>query len=534
MAIEWFVSQGDRAEGPISSSHLKLMADQGEIAPETLVKLGAGGQWVRADTIEDLFSTSGPVGHASQSQAAPPTPHSGEPPLPPESPPVKPDLAHPPATSPPAPPDAPSPDETICWYAQMPDGRQHGPVAKAQLDEWVAQEHINARCMVWRQGWETWKWVVDVYPQLAQPPQEAGTADKPGAAPEQGAEPNSLVGQLLGRYEILELLGQGRLGAVFKARQPRLDRLLAVRVLQGSQDPLFLERFRGQLRMVAALVHPNIVEIHDLGQDRGYLYIAMEFVEGGSLADVLKARGRLEPDRAPRIMEQAAAALAEAHSHGVIHRDVKPSNILLDRGDRAKLSDFGLTACGQGDPDSVQGGPVPPTALYVSPEIVRGRPPDERSDLYSLGATFYHLLAGQPPLAGASDLDIAQKHLHTQPHPLAEVAPAVPPSLCQIVDRLLSKDPAARYSSAAELRAALEGAAISGDVPPPSSASLAEELPASGGPRTARKGLVAALLIGLAAAALALFLVSRGCSPSPGEAELGSEAPFPPGGWMRY
>ncbi len=268
-----------------------------------------------------------------------------------------------------------------------------------------------------------------------------------------------LIGQTLGEFEIIELLGRGGMGAVYKARQGSLDRFVAIKVLSGSlsADDSYVARFSREARAAAAVSHPNIIEVYSIGEDGGRQYIAMELVDGVSLADVLEREGRLAPDRALDVMRQTAAALAEAHNRGILHRDIKPANILLDPKGRVKVADFGLAKRPKTDVTLTLGSQTLGTPLYMPPDAARGRPLDAPSDLYSLGATLYHAVAGQPPFDGQTPTEVILKHVEAPIPPLQELAPDAPPALCGIIHRLLCKDPDDRYPSAEALLEALDG-----------------------------------------------------------------------------
>jgi len=267
-----------------------------------------------------------------------------------------------------------------------------------------------------------------------------------------------LIGQTLGEFEIVEFLGRGGMGAVYKARQASLDRLVAIKVLPRafSRDTSFVERFGREARAAAAVSHPNIIEIHAVGYERGYQYIAMEFIDGESLGDILKREGRLPADRALALMKQVAAALTEAHGAGILHRDIKPSNVLLTAKGLVKVADFGLAKRPGAELTVTATGAPIGTPLYLSPESARGKTVDARSDLYSLGATFYHALAGRPPFQGDTAAEVILQHAEAQVPSLAQAAPDAPPALCRTVHRLLRKNPGERYPSAEELLAALQ------------------------------------------------------------------------------
>ena len=279
-------------------------------------------------------------------------------------------------------------------------------------------------------------------------------------------KPDPLIGQRLGHFEIVELIGRGGMGAVYRAQQTTLDRPCALKVLPRAfaRDPSFVARFQREARAAAAVTHPNIIQVYDVGQENGLQFIAMELVEGESLADVLRRDGPLPPDRAVVCMKQVASALAAAHGKNVIHRDIKPSNILVTPKGALKVADFGLAKQIGVDTGVTRTGTVLGTALYIPPEMAEGKKADARSDLYSLGATFYHLLAGQPPFDAPSLAELLLMHTQAELTPLNEVAPGTPPALCEIIHRLLNKDPNERYQSAEDLFGALTR--IGSKIPP--------------------------------------------------------------------
>ena len=275
----------------------------------------------------------------------------------------------------------------------------------------------------------------------------------------QAAKPDPLVGGTLGQYEMLEVIGSGAMGAVYKARQQSLDRVCAVKVLPRAMaaDASFLERFRREGRGAAAISHPSVIQVYDVGQERGFHFIAMEFVEGEHLGKVVERDGPLPPDAALDVLKQVAAALAAAHALGIVHRDIKPSNLMRTPDGLVKVADFGLAKRSGMDIDVTAPGTRLGTPNYMPPEVAYGEAADARSDLYSLGATFYRLLAGRRPFEAKTVNQVIHKLLREEPTPLDEVAPGCPPKLRRIVQRLMARDPAARYQSAAELLEALEG-----------------------------------------------------------------------------
>src|SRR5437870_1928579 len=262
-----------------------------------------------------------------------------------------------------------------------------------------------------------------------------------------------------GRYELHRRLARGGMADVFLARDQLLDRPVAVKVLfpEFATDPNFVERFRREAQSAANLNHPNIVSVYDWGQEQGTYFIVMEYIEGRSLADILRTEGPLHPQRAAEVASDIAAALGFAHRNGVVHRDVKPGNVIISPTGQVKVADFGIARALGADPESnlTQAGSVMGTATYFAPEQAQGLHLDPRSDLYSLGVVLYEMVTGRPPFAGESPVAIAYKHVQEQPAPPRHVNTNVPADLEAIILRLLAKNPAARYPSADDLRADL-------------------------------------------------------------------------------
>jgi beta-lactam-binding protein with PASTA domain/predicted Ser/Thr protein kinase len=262
-----------------------------------------------------------------------------------------------------------------------------------------------------------------------------------------------------GRYELHRRLARGGMAEVFLARDQLLDRPVAVKVLfpEFAADPSFVERFRREAQSAANLNHPNIVSVYDWGQEAGTYFIVMEYVDGRSLATILGTEGPLHPQRAAEVTSDIAAALGFAHRNGVIHRDVKPGNVLISPQGQVKVADFGIArAMGAGTEENLtQAGSVMGTATYFSPEQAQGKPLDPRSDLYSLGVVLYEALTGRPPFSGDSPVAIAYKHVQEQPTPPRQLNVDVPGDLDAIDMKLLAKNPGNRYASAEDLRADL-------------------------------------------------------------------------------
>jgi serine/threonine-protein kinase len=264
-----------------------------------------------------------------------------------------------------------------------------------------------------------------------------------------------VTGRLLaGRYEILERIGEGGTAEVFRARDRRLDRIVAVKVLrpQYGQDPEAKARFAVEARTAAALAVPNIVPVYDFGAaDDGSLFIVMRYIDGPSLRRVISERGSLPAADAIDIGRQVAQALAAAHGHELVHRDVKPGNILLDAGGTAHLTDFGVVKALAGTGDLTRTGMTFGTAAYLSPEQATGARVGPRTDLYALGVVLYEALAGRPPFSGDDPMAVSYQHAHEVPTPLGVVIPGVDSELQRVVMQSLEKDPERRPSSAAEV-----------------------------------------------------------------------------------
>ena len=243
---------------------------------------------------------------------------------------------------------------------------------------------------------------------------------------------------------------------VYRARDELLGREVAIKILSErfAQDRAFVERFRREAQSAANLNHPNIVSLYDYGSDDGAYFIVMEFIDGSSLAEIISSDGRLTPERSAEIASDVAAALERAHGAGIVHRDIKPGNIMLTSLGQTKVTDFGIARALGGDSEQTmtQTGMVIGTAAYLSPEQAQGDPVDARSDVYSLGIVLYEMLAGAPPFSGETPLSIAYKHVREEPQRLTEVNPDVPDALEAIASKALAKNPENRYTHAGEMR----------------------------------------------------------------------------------
>jgi len=312
---------------------------------------------------------------------------------------------------------------------------------------------------------------------------------------------------LAGRYEILKLLGQGGMGAVYKARDIDLDRTVALKLIRPelAKNPQILRRFKQELILARQVTHKNVIRIFDLGQSDGIKFITMDFVEGQDLHSLLDEKGKLPPEQAARIMLQISRALEAAHGEGVIHRDLKPHNIMLDKKGRVYVMDFGIARSAY-LPGMTQTGALIGTPEYMSPEQARGEKLSERSDLFSLGVIFYELLTGKSPYPGDAALATLWKRLQEKPKPAIEVDPTVPKPLNDIVMKALEIDPEKRWASAHDVAQQIEiwlG---------PSAGSSMVFLPA---PRLAYWKLGSAAVALLLVAGLVVFRLKSPSKPQP-------------------
>ncbi|MER7210594.1 MULTISPECIES: Stk1 family PASTA domain-containing Ser/Thr kinase [Streptosporangium] len=267
------------------------------------------------------------------------------------------------------------------------------------------------------------------------------------------------------RYELDGVVGRGGMAEVYRARDIRLDRIVAIKTLRAdlARDHIFQARFRREAQSAASLNHPSIVAVYDTGEDvtdgAPVPYIVMEYVDGRTLRDLLRADRRLMPERAAELVDGILRALDYSHRGGIVHRDIKPANIMITRNGDVKVMDFGIArAMADSAATMTQTAQVIGTAQYLSPEQARGERVDARSDLYSTGCVLYELLTGQPPFTGDSPVAIAYQHVREDPIPPSQIDPEIPAWADAIVLKSMAKDPAQRYQSAAEMRADIQRA----------------------------------------------------------------------------
>jgi serine/threonine-protein kinase len=335
-----------------------------------------------------------------------------------------------------------------------------------------------------------------------------------------------VVGEVIaGRYELEELIGAGGMSSVFKARDTLLERSVALKILHehfGADDD-YVERFRREARAVAQLSHPNIVTVIDRGEEDGRQFIVFELVEGRTLKEILEEEGRLPPRSALEIALQVARGLAFAHEHGLVHRDVKPQNVILNGDGRAKVTDFGIAR--SLDVQGVtQSGTVLGTSNYIAPEQAKGETVDRRTDVYSLGVVLFELLTGDVPFPGDTFVAVAMQHVNEPAPRVLDVRPDVPVRVAHAVDRALEKDPAARFPTMDSFAAELEACLAQLGPGPEADVTLVRPTPvlresrrrlAQAGPRR-RLLPLGLVLLGLALLALVLAtLLLRGSSGHP-------------------
>ena len=298
------------------------------------------------------------------------------------------------------------------------------------------------------------------------------------------AGPDLTTGTVLAGYRILEPIGRGGMGVVYRAEEPALGRLVALKVLAPAlaAHEEFRRRFLREMRLAASIEHPNILPIYRAGEDRGLLYLAMRYIDAHDLHEVLRRGGSLEVGRALWIVEQVAHALDAAHQRGLVHRDVKPANVLLtaptaNGREHAYLVDFGVARPITGGASITGGGMILGTPSYAAPEQLSGGLVDARTDVYALGCVLYECLSGRPPFAAGSDQALVLAHLHASPPPVRSVRPDLPAALDGAIARALAKSSEQRYRSCGEFTAAARRAVHGGAPSVPFGASAPASAP---------------------------------------------------------
>ena len=340
------------------------------------------------------------------------------------------------------------------------------------------------------------------------------------------------LGDVLGgRYRLVELLGQGGMATIYRATDSQLGRDVAVKVLhrEYGRDPDFVARFRQEAHAAAALSHPGIVAVHDFGVDEDGPYLVMELVDGEDLASLLRRNGPLPPRQAARLVAEVARALDAAHDRGIVHRDVKPANIMLNANGRVKVTDFGI-ARAWADAGLTLPGTTLGSVHYFSPEQALGEPATAASDVYSLGIVLYELLSGRRPWEGDSAAAIAMARISAAPPRVTDIRPSIPPALEAIDRKALAPDAASRFASAGAMADALEAFLEEGRIAGPRSAG-----PLAAGAAAASLAAAAGMGMGAAAAAGAMGAAGRagtmtGGAPGTGAATgpaMGPRAPSP-------
>lgn len=327
-------------------------------------------------------------------------------------------------------------------------------------------------------GAKTDRVATPLLPHPVEPSSRPGPLDtghtRPGSSTEHARTANTLadsaesglprIGCIIGKCLLTELVGRGATGVVFRGLHRSLNIPVAVKVLHLGgleHDASIRQQLRSEARLLAQLNHPHVVRVWDFDDEGAFPYLILEYVEGLSLAELIQQSGRLRWDRAREVISQVARGLAAATKLGIIHRDVKPANILLSRDGAAKLGDLGLavvastSALAQAGAASSETG-MAGTAAYMSPEQARGESIDHRSDIYGLGATLYHAITGRLPFIGRSRMEVIMKHAREQPVPPHELVPELPPGVSTVLSRMLAKDPNDRFANYEELQKGLD------------------------------------------------------------------------------
>jgi serine/threonine protein kinase len=273
--------------------------------------------------------------------------------------------------------------------------------------------------------------------------------------------PDTLIEKVFAGYRVESLIGRGGMGVVYRATDLSLDRAVALKVLSEelARDPAFRRRFVSESKLAASLDHPNVIPIHAAGEHDGILYIAMRFVPGDDLRTILKLSGRMEPQRAARLIAQVASALDAAHAHGLVHRDVKPANVLVTAEDHVYLTDFGLSKRLSGNTQATRSGVILGTLDYMAPEQIRGETIGPYTDIYSLGCLIAHLLTGDVPFPVQTDEGKLWAHFTEAPPRVSTKVPGLGTRFDPVVARAMDKQPDRRFQHAGEVGDAMTAAA---------------------------------------------------------------------------
>ena len=293
----------------------------------------------------------------------------------------------------------------------------------------------------------------------------ARVAQPPSAVP---ADRDPLIGSKIAHYRIESLLGQGGMGRVYKAHNTSLDKTCAIKVLPqefAKQDQGNIDRFIREARSAAKVEHPNVLPVYFVGKVAKDYFIEMQYVDGGTLDGLMTRRGKLEVKEAAQIIRDVAMGLQAAHEKGIIHRDMKPTNVMLTSKGRVYVMDFGLAKMAESRTMLTQQGYVLGTPAYMPPEQAMGQTVDGRSDIYSLGVMFYQLITGTPPYTADSPVALLYQHQHAPIPDIAQVAPETPPVIADMIRRMMAKAPAERYQSCAEVVQELNAYLSSPDQP---------------------------------------------------------------------
>ncbi|HEX7900208.1 MAG TPA: serine/threonine-protein kinase, partial [Planctomycetota bacterium] len=268
----------------------------------------------------------------------------------------------------------------------------------------------------------------------------------------------NLIGRVFEKCKLIAKLGAGGMGSVYLAEHSGLNRKVALKILPAdmSRDPEYVARFRREALTAARLEHPNIVQVYDVGMYEGRPYIIMQYVDGESLSTIVENLGAMDPKDAAKVIAGMLRGLHHAHEAGIVHRDVKPDNVIVTKGDQAKLLDFGLATESEGNMQITKDGMVVGTPYYLSPEQARGKKATPLSDVYAAGISLYYLLTGTRPFTGATALAVLNKHIHDQPEPPAKKNPKIPKVLSDLVLKLMAKRPEDRYPNAGAAAQAIE------------------------------------------------------------------------------